>query len=384
MNDHLIYLDNNATTSLAPEVMEAMSSYLHALVLNPSAPYPQAMRVKQDVQKARRSIAHLINVPSEENILFTGSGSEANSWAFHSALSSFAPQKSHVITTRVEHPSIHVAADSYGQKGYGIKKIGVDNNGTIDIDELVSTLDPETKLVSIQYANSETGVIQALDRIAEQVKAYNENIMIHVDAVQAAGKVGVNINALPIDLVSLSAHKFHGPKGIGALYARDLKKVMSFIHGKQENGLRGGTENVSGIIGMGKAAEVAVRDLNIVSEQITTLRDEFENFITENIKNICIFGSRAIRLPNTSFFSLKGIENSILISKFASKGILVSSGSACASGSLSPSQTLLAMGVDEAQAWSAIRVSLSRFTTIEEINTLKQEVVNVSEALITF
>ncbi len=359
-----VYLDNNATTRVAPEVVEAMLPYFSDFYGNPSSMHSFGGNLGLKVREARARIAALLGAQPEE-ILLTSGGTESDATAIHAALAAY-PHKRHIVTTRVEHPAIKNLFEQYGKNGYRVTFIPVDCEGRIDLDEFRASLSEDTAVVSMMWANNETGVLFPVDEVAAELKA--RGIVFHTDAVQAVGKIPIDLNRTDVDLLSLSGHKLHGPKGIGALYIRKGTKFKPFmVGGHQEHGRRAGTENVPGIIGLGKACELAAGKLNDLDTRVRGLRDRLENALLEAVPQSMINGERANRLPNTTSIAFEYVEGEAILLMMNEHGIAASSGSACTSGSLEPSHVLRAMGIPFTAAHGSIRFSLSHYTTAEEI-----------------
>ncbi len=365
-----IYLDNNATTSVAPEVVEAMLPYFKESYGNPSSIHTFGGKVGIAVKNARAEVAALIGAEPDE-ILFTSCGSESDNTALFSAIQS-QPSKKHIITTKVEHPAILNFAQHLETRGYEVTYLPVDFKGRIDIEAYGAALRKDTAIVSIMFANNEVGNIYPIKQMAEMAK--EKGILFHTDAVQAAGKVPINMADIPADFVSLSGHKIHAPKGIGVLYIRKGTRFRPFLRGgHQEHGRRAGTENVPYMIGMGKAAAMALQHLESDAAQMTILRNRLEQGITNTISDVVVNGDEKNRLPNTLNVAFKYIEGEAILLMLDRFGICASSGSACTSGSLEPSHVLRSMGVPFTYAHGSIRLSLSRYTTEEEIDFVLQE-----------
>jgi cysteine desulfurase len=361
----VVYLDNNATTQTAPEVVEAMQPYFTEFYGNPSSMHSFGGQVAKEVQKAREEVAALIGADPME-IVFTSCGTESDNAAIWGTLNSY-PQKNHLITTRVEHPAVGNLATYLSKKGFKVTSLPVDREGRLDLDQLSAAITEETALVSIMWANNETGVLFPIEEIARIVKA--RGVVFHTDAVQAVGKLPIDLSKIPIDLLSFSGHKLHSPKGIGVLYIRKGTRFSPFIiGGHQERGRRGGTENVPYIIGLGKACQLANRSLEGENERVKALRDKLEKGILQTIPKVLINGSQKERLGNTLSISFEYIEGESILLLLNKLGICASSGSACTSGSLEPSHVLRAMGVPFTAAHGSIRFSLSTYNTEEEID----------------
>lgn len=361
----IIYLDNNATTRIYSEVVDAMMPYFKEKYANPSSMYSIAGEVHKDVENARALVADLLGADPIE-ICFVSCGSEADNMAVRGTIEAY-PNKNHVITTKVEHPAIIETFKSLERHGYRITFIDVDNDGEIDLEELKRSLDDNTAIVSIMYANNETGVIFPIKEIGELVK--ESGAVFHVDAVQAAGKIPIDLKKEPyIDLLTIAGHKMHAPKGIGALFIKNGTKLRTIqTGGHQERGRRAGTENVPYIVGLGKAASIAKEELPKFMEYTKLLRDTLENEVSKRISDVRINGKNANRVSNTSNISFKNIEGEAILLLLDGYGICTSSGSACSSGTLEPSHVLQSMGVPFEYAHSSTRFSMSLDNTMEEI-----------------
>ena len=359
----VIYLDNNATTRIDPDVLEAMLPYLSDFYGNPSSMHAFGGQVGAAVQDARAKVAELLGAEDTE-IIFTSCGSEGNNTAIHAALAA-QPEKRHIVTTAVEHACVLETCKHLEKKGYTVTYLSVDGNGQIDLMEVEAAITGGTALVTTMYANNETGVIFPVEQIGAIAKEMGATF--HVDAVQAAGKIPLDMRDSNIDMLVLSGHKFHAPKGVGALYVRRGFRFRPFIlGGHQERGRRAGTHNVPGIIGLGKAAELARTYLQ-GNGQVGQLRDYLERELLAAIPNCEVNGGKAKRLPNTTNIGFKYIEGEAILFMLNKEEICASSGSACTSGSLDPSHVLTAMGLPYTILHGSIRFSLSRYTTREEI-----------------
>ena len=368
----MIYLDNNATTPLAPGVAEAMSDSLVRLFGNPSSAHAAGTEAKRAVDGARRAVASLLGASSEAEIIFTSGGTESDNWAISGVLQA-NPHKRHIVTTRVEHEAVRKLCEKLERSGYEVTWLEVDELGRMDLDQLRDSLRADTAVVSVMMANNETGVLFPVAEIATIVKG-NSDALFHVDGVNAAGKAPIDLRSTEIDLFSISAHKFHGPKGLGALYLRDGIQLPSLmIGGAQESGRRAGTEAVHQIVGIGAAASY-VSDLSAMG-QVRELRDHLEEAIVGEVSDVYINGDRDNRLPNTSNISFEGVNGEMLLHKLDRAGICVSTGSACHSGSHQTSPVLQAMNVPYARAMGSIRFSLSRFNRKEEIENAAEAVI---------
>ncbi len=377
--DSVIYFDNNATTRLAPEALAAMQPYLTELYGNPSSIHGFGSQVSRKIQEAREQVTALLGAADPIEIVFTSCGTEGDNAAIRGILES-QPQKRHIVTTQVEHPAVLSLCQHLEKKGYRVTWLRVDADGMLDLEELKASLSDDTALVSIMYANNETGVIFPIDAIGEIVKA--RGIPIHVDAVQVAGKIPLNLRQSPVDLLTISAHKFHGPKGVGALYVRRGITFRPFmIGGHQERGRRGGTENVAGIVGMGKAAELALGNMPEDGPRVRGLRDRLEQSLLESCPESRVNGHREKRLPNTLNMSFKFLEGEAILVLLDQNGICASTGSACTAGSSEPSHVLRAMGVSPDWIQGAVRFSLSRYTTETEVGFVNQKLPPIVQRL---
>jgi cysteine desulfurase len=360
-----VYFDNNATTKVAEEVFEEIEPLFSELYGNPSSMHTFGGQIGRRIRKAREQVAGLLGCEPSE-IVFTGCGTESDNTAIKGTLAA-VPNKRTIITTRVEHPAVLAVCRELENHGYTLIELGVDKKGRLDIDELEEQLDDDTALVTIMYANNETGVVFPIEDIAELVKS--KGAIFHTDAVQAVGKIPLNLSKSDIDLLSLSGHKLHAPKGVGVLYVRKGTRLSPFmLGGHQEAGRRAGTENVPGIVGLGKACELAAENLEAENIKVKTLRDKLETAILETCPDSRLNGDPDNRLPNTSNISFEYIEGEAILLMLDKYGICASSGSACTSGSLEPSHVLRAMGVPFTAAHGSIRFSLSRYNTEEEVD----------------
>jgi len=365
-----IYLDNNATTKVDEAVFEEMRPYFCELYGNPSSMHFFGGQVQKKVDEARNRVAALLGALPEE-IIFTACGTESDNAAIRSALEVF-PEKRHIITTRVEHPAVLTICRNLTKRGYRVTELNVDSEGRLDLDELRSAVDDNTAIVSVMYANNETGVIFPVEQVAAIAKS--KGALFHTDAVQAVGKIPLNMANSAIDMLSLSGHKLHAPKGVGILYVR---KGVPFrpllVGGHQEKGRRAGTENTASIIALGKACSVAGTFMDDENSRVKDLRDRLERELLTRIPNARINGAAAERLPNTTSIAFEFVEGEGILLLLSEKGICASSGSACTSGSLEPSHVLRAMGVPFTCAHGSIRFSLSRFTSETEIDAVIRE-----------
>lgn len=360
----MIYLDNNATTRPWPEVVDAMLPYLEEKFSNPSSPNRYAREVAVAVRHAREHVAGLLGVEPEE-VVFTSCGTESNNTALYGTLHAL-PDRNRIVTTRVEHPAVLNRLPGLEERGYEIITIPVDGEGALDIDMFTRALDSRTALVSVMHANNETGVIFPVEELAE--KTHASGALFHTDMVQVAGKLPVDLKTTAVDLASLSAHKFHGPKGVGVLVVREDVDLNPYLAGgEQEYGRRAGTENTPGIIGVGIASQIAMEGLSGM-QQVQGLRDRLEEGILSSISNTRVIGGGQPRLPNTLSMYFEDIEAEPLIALLDMEDICCSAGSACASGGMEPSHVLSAMGLSRDEARHVIRFSLSRMNTGDEID----------------
>ena len=360
-----IYLDNNATTQVAPEVVEAMLPYFTELYGNASSMHTFGGQIHGRIEMARAQVAALIGAELDE-IIFTGCGSESDNTALMSAVEC-NPAKRHVITTRVEHSAILNFGKHLAGKGYRVTYLPVDTLGRLNMDALLESIDDQTAVVSIMYANNETGVIFPIEEIGKMLRA--RGILFHVDAVQAAGKIPINLKELPVDMISLSGHKLHAPKGIGVLYVKKGTRFCPYlIGGHQERGRRAGTENVASIVGLGKACELAKKELARGTAPLAALRDKLEGALLKSCPDAVVNGDRENRLPNTTSSSFEYVEGEAILLRLNEYGICASSGSACTSGSLQPSHVLRAMGIPYTAVHGSVRFSLSSYNTQSEID----------------
>lgn len=367
-----IYLDNNATTKCDDEVIDAMLPYLGNQYGNPSSTYSFGKDVKDDIINAKRNVAKLLNA-NEDEIIFTSCASESNVTAIMSAIKNY-PEKKHIITTKVEHASIMETMIYLESIGYKITYLSVDNQGRLDLNELEASITPDTCLITVMMANNEIGNIYPIKEIGNIAKKHN--ILFHCDAVQAIGKVKIDVKDLKVDTLSLSGHKINAPKGIGVLYVRDGIPFTSLIFGHQENNRRGGTENVPYIIGLDKAIELILKDDYKANESLRQLRDYMESEIKDKIDDIIIYGDLENRLPNTSSIAFKGVNAEELLIILESFNIFVSTGSACNSKNAEPSHVLMACKAD-LDNYSPIRISLGKYNTKEEIDTFVKRLKNI-------
>lgn len=374
-----IYFDNNATTRILPEVFEEMRPFLTDLYGNPSSIHRFGSQVSEKISESRAQVARLIGAIDPVEVVFTSCGTEGDNAAIHGMLEARGERR-HIVTTRVEHPAVLGLCQHLEKKGCRVTWLTVDSDGMLDLDELRDALTDDTALVSVMYANNETGVIFPIEQIGQIVKA--RGIPFHVDAVQAAGKISLNVKDAPVDLLTISAHKFHGPKGVGALYVRRGISFPPFvIGGHQERNRRAGTENVAGIIGMGKAAELAHKHLPEDAERIRALRDQLETSVGQSCPDCRVNGQRQNRLPNTSNISFRYLEGESILVLLDQYGICASTGSACTAGSSEPSHVLRAMEVAPDWLQGAVRFSLSRLNTEEEVHYVNEKLPLIVQRL---
>jgi cysteine desulfurase len=375
-----IYFDNNATTAVAPEVLEEMLPYLRDLYGNPSSMHTFGGQLHKKIEEARARVASLLGAEPEE-IIFTSCGTESDNTAIMSAAES-SPEKRHIITSRVEHPAVLNFSKHLARKGYRVSFIPVDSFGRLDMNAFMKALDDNTVVVSIMYANNETGVIFPIQEIAEILR--ERKILFHTDAVQAVGKIPINVKELPVDMLSLSGHKLHAPKGVGALYVRKGTRFSPYIiGGHQEHGRRAGTENIASIIALGKACELAKENLKEEVVYLSRLRDKLEKALIECCPDVRVNGDTEHRLPNTTNISFEYIEGEAILLRLNEYNICASSGSACTSGSLEPSHVLRAMGVPYTAIHGSIRFSLSRYNDETEINKVIETMPSIIKDLRT-
>ncbi len=360
-----VYLDNNATTRVAPEVLEAMTPFFTELYGNPSSMHTFGGQVARHVDEARQKVAALFGCHPDE-IVFTSCGTESDNHAIRGVLEAY-PERSHIVTTKVEHPAVLNLCRHLAKKGFRLTELGVDSRGDLDLEELGRALTPDTAIVSVMAANNETGTLFPIEKIAAMVR--EKGIVFHTDAVQAAGKIPLDVGKIPADLISISGHKLHCPKGIGALYIRRGTRITPFmVGGHQERNRRAGTENVPYVVGLGKACELALAGMFEENSRVRSLRDRLEKELMSRIPHTYINGNPQWRLPNTSNIGFEFIEGEAILLHLSAAGIAASSGSACTSGSLEPSHVLMAMGVPFSYAHGSVRWSLSRFNNDEDVD----------------
>ncbi len=378
MKKEVIYVDNNATTAVAPEVLDAMLPFLTDFYGNPSSIHTFGGQVRKYVDDARDSVARLLGAEPSE-ILFTSCGTESDNAALLSAMDRDVRRR-RVVTTRVEHPAVLGMAKTLQQRGYHVEYAPVNNKGQLCLDALVKMINEETAIVSVMWANNETGNIYPVHEIAEI--AHQSGALFHTDAVQAVGKVPIDLKKTKIDFLSVSGHKLHAPKGVGALYVRKGTRFSPFmIGGHQERGLRAGTENVAGIVALGKAAELAMEHMQEENTKVVEMRDYLEQGLLKRSPNARVNGNARSRLPNTTNISFEYVEGESILLLMDRHNIAASSGSACTSGDLEPSHVLRAMGVPYTAAHGSIRFSLSRYNTMAEMDVILETVPPIIKRL---
>lgn len=374
-----IYLDNNATTMVSPEVLEVMLPFFSEQFGNPSSMHSFGDKVGRAVKQARQQVQQLIGAQYDSEVIFTSCGTESNSTAIWSALKA-QPQRKEIITTVVEHPAVLTLSEYLQKEGYTIHKLHVDEKGRLDLEEYEELLDDKVAIASVMWANNETGTIFPVEKMAEM--AHDKGVMFHTDAVQAVGKIPLNLQQTQIDMLSLSGHKLHAPKGVGVLYVRRGTRFRPFLRGgHQERGRRAGTENTASIIGLGKAAELAMTHLDFENTEVKKMRDHLEQAILTAVPNSFITGDPQNRLPNTSNIAFEYIEGEAILLLLNKAGIAASSGSACTSGSLEPSHVMKAMGIPYTAAHGTVRFSLSRYNTMADIEKVIQTIPAIVENL---
>ena len=377
----MIYLDNNATTKTDEKVLEEMLPYLKEEYANASSMYDFAKKPAEAIKKARVQVKDFLGAKDEKEIYFTSCGSESANTAIKGVLNC-NKEKRHIITTKVEHPCVLNTYKEFEKQGYEVDYIGVNADGELDIEELKEKLRKDTALVSVMWANNETGVINPVEQIGEIIKTRSYETKFFVDAVQAAGKIPIDVQNTNIDLLGISGHKVHAPKGIGALYVKSGVRITPLINGgHQERGMRAGTENVPYIVSLGKACEMADEAMDFELKEVKRLRDKLEQGILRNVFNSRLNSSAANRVPNTTNIGFQYVEGELILLHLSDLGICASSGSACTSGSLEPSHVLRAMGVPFTALHGSIRFSLSRFTTEKEIDYVIEKMPEIMDKL---
>ncbi len=371
------YFDNNATTCVAPEVVDAMIPFLRELWGNPSSAYAFGAQVHGHVEKAREQVAALVRADPKE-VIFTSCGTEANNSAIHSAL--VTTGKRHVVTTAVEHSANMNFGDYLQRRGFEVTYLPVESDGSLDLHLLEKSIRPDTAIVSVMYANNETGVVFPIEEVAAICRS--KDTLCHTDAVQVPGKLKIDVKQLGVDFLSLSAHKLHAPKGVGMLYVKRRTKYTPYvIGGHQEKGRRGGTESVANIVAFGRAAELAMATLDDENTRVRALRDRLENFILTSIPNTVRNGAKEPRLPNTANIAFDFVEAEAVLLLLDQIGVCASSGSACTTGSLDPSHVLTAMGVKPMRARGSVRFSLGIYNTEAEVDYLIQHLPPIIQKL---
>lgn len=372
------YFDNNATTRVAPEVVDAMLPFLRDFWGNPSSAYGFGKEVNKHLEEARKKVAALINADPKE-VVFTSCGTESNNSAIESALATH-PGKRHIVTTAVEHSAIIKHCEVLQKRGCKVTFLPVDADGSLDLHLLDKSITPDTAIVSVMWANNETGIVFPIEEIAAICQS--KGVLFHTDATQVPGKLEIDVHELGVDMLSLSAHKLHAPKGVGLLYIKKHVKYQPYlIGGHQERGKRGGTENVASIVGFGRAAELAMEHLKDENTRVRQLRDRLETTILRTIPGSVRTGAKEPRLPNTSNIGFDGVESESLLHELDKLGICVSSGSACTTGSLEPSHVLTAMGIKPVRARGCVRISLGIYNTAEEVDYFLEYLPSIIEKL---
>lgn len=381
MTDKIIYLDNNATTKVDEKVFEEMVPYLKDEYANPSSMYDFAKKSSDAIKEARVKVRDFVNAANEKEILFTSCGTESANTAIRGTLA-MNKGKRHIITTMIEHPCVLNVYKMLEKQGYKVDYIKVNSNGELDLEQLSEAINDDTALVSVMFANNETGVINPVKKISEIIKSKNPNTKFFVDGVQAAGKIPIDVQENGIDMLGISGHKFHAPKGVGALYVNSKTIITPLIiGGHQERGKRAGTENVPYIVGIGKAAELAMDNLEYEMTEVKRLRDKLEDGILKNVFNARLNTGIANRVPNTTNIGFEYVEGELILLHLSDLGICASSGSACTSGSLEPSHVLRAMNVPFTAIHGSIRFSLSKFTTEKDIDYVNSVIPGVIERI---
>ncbi len=379
MANSRIYLDHNATTPVAPEVAEAMIPFLTENFGNASSIHAPGQKARAAVEIARKQVADLIGAQPKE-IVFTSGGTEADNFALRGVAGASAKPDKHIITTPIEHSAILGSCEALEQEGVSVTRVAVDEKGLVDPEEIRKAITPDTVLINVMYANNELGTLQPVKEIAAIAREHK--IPMHTDAVQAAGKVPVDVKEMGVDLASISAHKFYGPKGIGALWVRSGLVMKPIIYGgKAQKALRPGTENVPGIVGFGAAAELVQKELETEGKRLAALRDKLEQGILERVSHAAVNGSVAQRTPNTSNIYFDFAEGEALVIALDLKGVACSVGAACSSGAIEPSHVLLAINLPVERARASLRFSLGRLTTDEEVNRVLEILPGVVEQL---
>ena len=379
MTDRIIYMDNAATTATRPEVLEAMLPYFTQVYGNPSSIHRFGRDARRAVENARKQVAAALHCEPRE-VYFTAGGSESDNWAIRCAAKALEKKGRHIITSAIEHHAVLHTCEYMEKQGYEVTYLPVDENGLVSVEAVKNAIRPDTVLVSIMAANNEIGTLQPIREIGKITR--EAGVLFHTDAVQAVGAVEIDVNDWNVDLLSLSGHKFHAPKGVGALYIRKGVKISNLVYGgAQERGLRAGTENLPGIVGLGKAIELAASEIPEYAERLTALRDRLIDGILEKVPDCRLNGHRTQRLPGNVNVSIRYIEGEALLMRLDLAGVSASSGSACTSGSLDPSHVLLAIGLPHEIAHGSLRLSLGRDTTEEDIDYVLEKLPDVVEKL---
>lgn len=377
--NQLIYLDNAATTALHPEVFQSMQPYFTELYGNPSSIYSFSAKAKKAIEEARSEVATFLGA-KENEIYFTGGGSESDNWAIKAAAFAYRNKGNHIITSKIEHHAVLHTCEYLEKLGFEVSYIDVDEDGIVKLEELKAAIRPTTILISVMFANNEIGTIQPIKEIGEIAKEHK--ILFHTDAVQAYGHLPIDVSEMNIDLLSASGHKINGPKGVGIMYLRNGVRLGSFIHGgAQERSRRAGTHNTPGIVGFGAATKLAKETMEQRAEYEKNLRDYLMDRVMKEIPYVKLNGHPTLRLPNNANFSFRFVEGESLLIMLDQKGICASSGSACTSGSLDPSHVLLAIGLPHEIAHGSLRITLSKDTTREEIDFVVEELKKIIERL---
>ncbi|MCI6967322.1 cysteine desulfurase NifS [bacterium] len=374
-----VYLDNAATTALSPKVLEQMMPYLTTIYGNPSSPHSFGQEARRGVEHARDQVAKALNALPEE-IIFTGCGTESDNTVLFGVAERYKSKGNHIITTNVEHHAILHTCEALEKRGIEVTYLPVDENGMVTAEQVANAITDKTILVSIMFANNEVGTIMPIAEIGKVCR--ERGVLFHTDAVQAVGHVPIDVKAMNIDMLSMSAHKFHGPKGVGALYMKKGIRLPAYVMGgAQERNRRAGTENVAGVVGLGAAIELATQSLEESAAHMTKLRDKLIAGIAERIPEVKLNGHPTLRLPNNVNYSIKYIEGESILLMLDMNGIAASSGSACTSGSLDPSHVLLALGLSHEIAHGSVRLTLSDETTEEDIDYVLEVLPKVAERL---
>ena len=377
----MIYLDNNATTKVDEKVLEEMLPYLTENYANPSSMYDFAKKPAQAIKEARAKVRSFLGAKNEKEIIFTSCGSESANTAIKGALNC-NKEKRHIITTKIEHPCVLNTYKEFEKQGYEVDYISVNSEGVLNLDELKEKIKKDTALVSIMWANNEIGVINPILEIGEIIKTQSPETLFFVDAVQAGGKIPIDVSKTNIDMLGISGHKFHAPKGVGALYVKSSTRLTPLINGgHQERGMRAGTENVPYIVGIGKACELAMDSMDYELNEVKRLRDKLEQGILKNVFNARLNSPMMNRVPNTTNIGFEYVEGELILLHLSDLGICASSGSACTSGSLEPSHVLRAMGIPFTALHGSIRFSLSRFNTEKEIDYVIEKMPAIMDKL---